>query len=292
MAVTVASSATFSTLSAFLKLFALSPRTDDRSSLYKTHQKLMLLTIIVTHVAGMVFEVQRCKHKSEILHYIYFFVLQIRFIATLVDNVLPFVGKKTLEELSEVLKALKASRTKTVLIHVLLNYSMVIVHVTFVIISMCYQLDLCTPSCLIPQVVSFVLGNSGFFRSFCLLLLLKQRVQEVSQDLRSALRKNNKKINLKPVDEVLDAVHAFGRCFGIQLALQFMEFESVLVQDVVLLKKVDTVFPLSIYLLMAQRIFINAVSGRDRQCPVAKIVLVVALLSHDDSYVGTDSGGV
>lgn len=258
MAVTVSASGSSQTLNKCLKPFALSLKL-DHGCFYTTYKILVLLITTVFYAAGMYFKLEDCAVPTVILRYLDLLLVQTRFLLNAVDLVLPFLAKDNIEELTELLDTINTSHKKVIISHALLNYCFIIIQLLFYGLSMCYYQEYCNPYCLLPHFISYTLMTVGFFRCFCVLYLLKQRVFEVSQDLSKKLGVTES-VNVKQVDEVLGGIHAYGRCFGIQLALQFVDFESVVVENVILLKRVLVDLPLTVYLLMLQRTISAAVS--------------------------------
>lgn len=263
MAVTVNSNGSSTTLSNCLKIFAL-PLKMNCGLLYYVYKILIVLFMVILYAGGIYFKLENCAITIIILRYLDLFLSHTTFMLNMVDMVLPLFAKQSIFELLEILDSTKTSRRKTILFHAILNYYFIIIQLIFYSIVMCNHLEFCSVYCLFPHFFSYTLSTIGFFRCFCVLLLLKQRLFEVSENLSKKLAKITATESMsgcvKQMDEILGGIHAYGRCFGIQLALQFVIFESVVVQNVVTLKKVSFHLPLSVYILMMQRAFSSAVS--------------------------------
>lgn len=248
-------------LSKFLKPFALSLNL-DHGCFYTSYKIIVVLLMTISYIAGMYFKLEDCALTTVILRYLDLLLVQTRFMLNAIDLTLPFLAKDNISVLTELLDTTNTSHKKVILSHALLNYCFIIIQLLFYGFSMCNYQEFCNPYCLLPHFISYTLTTVGFFRCYCILYLLKQRVFEVSQDLSNKLSKIGvtESVNVIQVDEILGGIQAYGRCFGIQLALQFVDFESVVVENVVLLKKVLVDLPLAVYLLMLQRTISAAVS--------------------------------
>lgn len=263
MAVTVSEISSSLTLSRYLKVFSLSLKHDSRD-LWKTYRTIMLFITVFLYVAGLYFKLEDCAGNIVILRYVDLFLHQIRFILNVIDVILPLFARDNLSHLIELLDSTKGSHKKTILFHALLNYCLIIFQLVSYVISLCSISRQCIIVCMVPYFTSYTLMIIGFFRCTCVLILLKHRVIEVSDDLSRKLLKisatDTLTISIKQVDELLRGIHAFGRCFGIQLALQFVGFEGVVVQNVVMVKKVPVGVPFVVNLPLMETTLVSGVS--------------------------------
>lgn len=255
MAVTVNANGSSITLNKCLKIFSLSFE-QNSNYFYKIYRILILFVTTFIYVAGVYFKLEECTISTVILRYIDLFLHQIRYILNVIDIILPLFARDYLLYLTELLDASEISYKKTIFAHAFLNYCLIIFQMALYISSVCYKSNYCNILCMLPNCISNTLLCVGSFRCLCILILLKQRVVEVSEDLNKKLTENIS-VHLRQVDELLRGVHAFGRCFGIQLALQFVNLEGVVVYDVVMVKKVPVVIPLNLHLLLAGTTFIS-----------------------------------
>lgn len=263
MAVTVSSSSSFVTLNKCLNVLALSLNANS-GLLYKIYTALIVFFTGVTHVIGTYFKLEHCAPNNVIMRYLDYLLYHLRFFAYYLDTSVRYFSAPDFSNLIELLDTLKTCQKKTILCHAILNCTVVFIQVLLFIDSSCSRLDHCQIGCLIPPILGCIVTTAGFFRCFCVLYLMKCRVCEVSEDLFKKLGKTGSgeslSLNTKQVDEVLGGMCAYGKYFGIQLAFQFVDLETVVVQNVVLVKRITMDLPLSVYMLITQRIFSSGVN--------------------------------
>lgn len=262
MAVTVSATGSSLTLSKYLKVFGLSLQ-HNSGFLYKTYRIFLLFATTFLYIAGVYFKLEECVVRIVILRYVDLFLHNIRYALNAIDLILPLFAKHNLLYLTELLDATKTSHKKTIFSQAILNYCFIIFQLLLHVASVCYGRSSCNILCMLPYFISYTLMTLGSFRCLCVLILLKRRVCEVSQDLTKKLAKigvtDNLSVNIRQVDELLRGIHAFGRCFGIQLALQFVNLEGVVVHNVVMVKKTPAGIPLLVDLLLTQTTFVSGV---------------------------------
>lgn len=262
MAISINANGSSVTLSKYLKILCLSLK-QENGYLYKIYSTVVLLVTAFLYVAGIYFKLSECILRPVVLRYLDLFLHQIRFTLNVIDLILPLFAGKSLLQLTEVIDTTTTSQKKTIFYHTLLNYCFIICQLIFQVISTCYFNKTCTILCFLPYLTNYSLMTAGFLRCICVLVLLKRRIFEVSGDLSKKLIKivvgDSLIVNIRQVDELLEGIHAFGKCFGIQIALQFMNFEGMVISNVVLVKKVSEGVPLYVYLLLMETILVSGV---------------------------------
>lgn len=263
MAVTISAVGSSVTLSKYLKIWCLSLNL-NHGYCYKIYRILLLLLTIFLCYAGVYYKLENCAFSTVILRYVDLFLYQIRFSLNMIDLAFPLYAGSHLLQLTEFLDATETSHKKTILCHTILNYCFIICQFMLQVIASCYRNKYCSFFCLFPYLTSYALMTSGFYRCSCVLVLLKKRAIEISQDLFRKLEKvdivESLVVNIRQVDELLEAVYAFGRCFGIQLALQLVNFEGMVVYNVVMVKKVPAGVPLLVDMLVVETMLLSGVS--------------------------------